>query len=69
MRCGVNAEAGRPHELRSKSSRIRLQRDRLPLNLTNPVRTESQEFSSRFPYLRIVDPVQLLAELACDEIT
>lgn len=42
-------------------------RDRHLLNLTNPARKESQEFFIRFPRLRIVDPVQLLAELACDE--
>jgi putative PIN family toxin of toxin-antitoxin system len=43
-------------------------RDRHLLMLADPARKEGQDFKGRFPLLRILDPVQLLREIAEEDI-
>lgn len=44
-------------------ARLIVSRDRHLLMLADPARKEGQEFQTQFPFLRIIDPVQLLREL------
>lgn len=44
-------------------ARLVVSRDRHLLSLSDPTRSEARDFQSRFPALRIVDPVTFLREL------
>lgn len=45
-------------------ARLIVSRDRHLLGLADPARKEGQDFQAQFPALRILNPVQLLAELS-----